>query len=69
MLKAVNMKGYKFGEKGCKFFLKGFGMIDTETNEFASFDGKIPYVLSTKKLVESCIVSGWAERMLRVKAV
>lgn len=69
MLKAVNMKGYKFGTKGYKFSMNGFGMVNPETNEFASFDGKVPYVLRTKKLIESCIDGGWPEKMLRVKAV
>jgi len=67
MLKAVNMKWYRFATKGGKFAMHGFGMVDTETNEFASFDGKVPYVLRTKKLIESCIADGWPEKMLRVK--
>lgn len=64
MLKAVNMKGYRFGKSG-KATLEGFGILDTETDTFASFDGSWPYVLRSKKLVQSCIDAGWPETMKR----
>lgn len=61
MIKAVNMKGYEFGGKGYSFIMEGFGMLDTETDKFVSHDGRIPYVLRSKKLVQSCIEAGWPE--------
>lgn len=70
MIKAVNIKGYKFGNGVYKFFFSaGFAMMDTDTNEFLSMDGVRPYVLRTKKLVNSCIDGEWPKKMLRVKAV
>lgn len=69
MMKAVNMKGYKFGSGSYKFTMNGFGMFDTETEEFVSFDGKIPYVLRTKKLTEICIEGKWPEKLKRVKHI
>lgn len=60
-MRAVNMKNYKFGSAIKWGFTKGFGMYDEERNEFVSADGKIPYVLDTKKLVESCISAGFAD--------
>ena len=67
MIKAVNMKNYRFG-KLANIMYKGFGMLDTETNSFVSFDGKTPYVLTTKKIIQSCIDGGWAEKLERVAA-
>ena len=64
MIKAVNMKGYRFG-KLANIEYKGFGMLDTETNTFVSFDGVRPYVLTTKKIIQSCIDAGWASDMKR----
>lgn len=54
MIKAVNMKSYKFGKRA-NIMYSGFGMLDTETNTFVSFDGVTPYVLTTKKIIQSCI--------------
>ena len=67
MIKAVNMKDYRFGKLG-NIHYTGFGMINTETKEFYSFDGKLPYVLRTKRIMESCIAGGWFETMKTVKA-
>lgn len=64
MIKAVNMKNYKFG-KGANARYSGFGMLDTETNTFVSFDGVTPYVLNTKKVIQSCIDAGWPETLGR----
>lgn len=64
MIKAVNMKDYKFG-KHENIFYKGFGMLDTESNTFVSFDGATPYVLRTKKIIQSCIDEGWPETLKR----
>lgn len=65
MIKAVNMKGYKFGKLASRMYA-GFGMLDTETDEFLSFDGFHPYVLDRKKVIQSCIDGGWTETMQRV---
>lgn len=65
MIKAVNMKNYRFGKNGSRAY-KGFGIIDTETNTFASFDGFHPYVLAQKKYIQSCIDGGWVETLDRV---
>ena len=54
-MKAVNMKNYRFGTKGFAFMMEGFGMYDEETDSFASIDGRVPYVLRTKKAIEACI--------------
>lgn len=48
MLKAVNMKNYRFGKLQNIQYI-GFGIIDTETNSFVSYDGFEPYVLERKK--------------------
>lgn len=64
MIKAVNMKNYKFG-KLANVRYSGFGMLDTETDTFVSFDGVTPYVLTTKKIIQSCIDGGWAETLKR----
>ena len=56
-MKAVNMKNYKFGDKVKWYYVKGFGMYDEATNSFASMDGKTPYILDTKKLMEACIAA------------
>lgn len=66
MLKAVNMKNYRFG-KLSNIVYEGFGAIDTETNEFISFDGSTPYVLRTKKIMQSVIDADWAMTMNSVK--
>lgn len=47
MIKAVNMKNYRFGKLASRAYM-GFGMLDTETNTFCSFDGVNPYVLGKK---------------------
>lgn len=65
MIKAVNMKNYRFGKSANKYYI-GFGMLDTDTNTFVSFDGCTPYVLSTKKYIQSCIDGDWAKSMYRV---
>ena len=65
MIKAVNMKGYRFG-KLANIEYKGFGMLDIETNTFVSFDGVKPYVLTTKKFVQSCIDAEWPKTLERV---
>lgn len=66
MIKAVNMKNYRFGKLGNKRF-SGFGAIDTDTNSFVSFDGINPYVLGTKKLIQSCIDAGWCNELKRAE--
>lgn len=66
MIKAVNMKNFRFGKAGNVRYV-GFGMLDTETNDFVSFDGCTPYVLKTKKLIESCIAAEWPETMKRAQ--
>lgn len=58
MIKAVNMKNYKFG-KLANIQYKGFGMLDTETDTFVSFTGFEPCVYRTKKLVQEFINDGW----------
>lgn len=63
MIKAVNMKNYKFKRGSYTVWYVGFGILDTETNEFLSMDGKNPYVLNTKKIVQSCIDAGWTAKM------
>lgn len=63
MIKAVNIKKYRFGKLGNMAYSQGFAMIDTETDEFLSFDGIYPYVLRTKKTIQSCIDGGWPEIM------
>lgn len=65
MIKAVNMKGYRFGKLG-NIEWKGYAMLDTDTNEFLSIDGFKPYVLTRKKYIQSCIDGGWASDMKRV---
>lgn len=65
MMKAVNMKNYRFG-KNANSYYEGFGILDTETDTFASFDGRDPYVLRRKHIVQSCIDAGWTETMKRV---
>lgn len=67
MIKAVNMKGFRFGKNANMGFRRGFGMLNTETNEFYSFDGVTPYVLETKKLVQSCINGNWVDTLKTVK--
>lgn len=64
MIKAVNMKTYRFGKLE-NIMYSGFGMLDTETNTFVSFDGVKPYVLDTKKIIQSCIDAGWPETLKR----
>lgn len=61
MIKAVNIKPYRFGKLGNMAYSKGFAMLDTDTNEFLSADGKFPYVLETKKIIQSCIDAGWED--------
>lgn len=65
MIKAVNMKSYRFGKLANRYY-KGFGMLDTETNTFVSFDGVNPYVLGSKKYIQSCIDGDWPKTMRRV---
>lgn len=65
MIKAVNMKNYRFGKKA-NIAYKGFGMLDTETDTFVSFDGINPYVLATKKVIQGCIDGNWPETLKRV---
>lgn len=65
MIKAVNMKNYRFGKLSNKRYI-GFGMLDTESNTFVSFDGITPYVLSSKKYIQSCIDGNWPETLKRV---
>lgn len=68
MIIAVNMKNFKFKIKGVYYMYKGFGMYDTDTNELLSFDGKEPYVLTKKYIIQGCIDGNWHETMKRVKA-
>ena len=56
-MKAVNMKNFRFGTGYTCFYFSGFGMYDEETKTFVSADGRMPYVLRTKKLVEACIAA------------
>lgn len=65
MIKAVNMKNYRFGKLG-NIRYTGFGILDTESNEFLSFNGKDPYVLTKKKVIQSCIDAEWYTTMKRV---
>lgn len=65
MIKAVNMKNYRFGKNANQYYI-GFGMLDTETNTFVSLDGIHPYVLGTKKIIEACIAGDWAATLERV---
>lgn len=65
MIKAVNMKNYKFGKLG-NIRYTGFGMLDTESDTFVSFDGATPYVLGTKRIIQSCIDGAWADTLKRV---
>ena len=64
MIKAVNMKNYRFGKRA-NIFYSGFDMLDMENNTFVSFDGITPYVLDTKKIIQSCIDAGWPETIKR----
>lgn len=66
MLKAINIKGYRFGRNANQWYSDGFAMLDTETDTFVSLDGFTPYILRTKKLVQACIDAGWPETMKRV---
>ncbi len=65
MIKAVNMNKYRFG-KLANISYKGFGMYDTESDTFVSYDGIVPYVLTTKKMIESCILADWPSTLKRV---
>lgn len=65
MFKAVNVKDYRFGKNGCIIF-EGFAILDTESNEILSMDGRLPYVLNRKKVIQSCIDGGWVDTMKRV---
>lgn len=68
MIKAVNIKNYTFKKGNLKFYYsRGFAMYDTESNEFISYDGIHPYVLDTKKLIQSCIDGGWFSTWQRCK--
>lgn len=56
MIKVINVKNYYFGKCFNKFYTgRAFGIIDTETNMFASFDGETPYVLDTKRIMQSVL--------------
>ncbi len=66
MIKAVNVKNYRFGKRGNTAYI-GFAMLDTDTDTFVSLDGIKPYVLTTKKLVESCIIAEWPATLRRVQ--
>lgn len=65
MMKAVNMKNYRFGKMANRMYI-GFGILDTETDEFVSHNGKDPFVLTTKKHVQSCIDADWPATLQRV---
>lgn len=65
MIKAVNMKTFRFGKLGNSYYI-GFGMYDTDTEKFLSLDGIQPYVLRTKKTIQSCIDGGWPATMKQV---
>ena len=65
MIKAINMKNFRFGKLGNQQYI-GFGMYDTDTEMFLSLDGVQPYVLRTKKIIQSCIDGGWPETMKQV---
>lgn len=62
MIKAVNMKNYRFGKLANAFYT-GFGMLDTDTEKFVSLDGIHPYVLGRKKVIQSIIDGGSVEHM------
>lgn len=66
MIKAVNVTSYRFGKLANMCYSRGFGALDTETNEFLSLDGKFPYVLERKKLVQSVIDANWNSWMKRI---
>lgn len=53
MLKAVNMKAYRFGKLG-NIRYTGFGILNTESGKFLAHNGH-PYVLRTKLLAQNCI--------------
>lgn len=65
MIKVINVKNYYFGTCFNRFFTgRAFGIIDTETGKFASFDGKMPYVLEKKYIMQSVLDSGnWIDTM------
>ena len=58
MMKVVNRKGYRFGKLANIEYI-GFGAIDERTGEFLSYDGKAPYVLQRKKIMQSVLDAGW----------
>ena len=63
MIKAVNMKGFEFkAGRGC-FIMQGFGLLDEEAKAFISKDGRVPYVVGTKRLAQSFIDSGCLDGM------
>ena len=66
MIKAINMKNFRFGKLGNRQYI-GFGMYDTDTEMFLSLDGIHPYVLRTKKIIQSCIDGGWPATMKQVE--
>lgn len=66
MIITVNMKNYKFGKQANRIY-KGFGMLDTETDEFISHDGFAPYVLTKKYIAQSMIDCGWAASLKTVQ--
>lgn len=60
MLKAVNIKGYRFGKNADRYFARGFAILDTETGDFLAYPASgIPYILDTKKVIQSCIDSNF----------
>lgn len=66
MLKAVNMKNYRFGKLQNIQYV-GFGILDTENNSFVSYDGFKPYVLDRKNIIQSVIDAEWPKDMKRVE--
>lgn len=67
MIKVVNVKNYRFGKLANSWY-EGFAMVNTETNEVYSYDGKHPYVLKTKKIMQSCFDNEWYKHMPTVPA-
>lgn len=64
MIKAVNMKNYRFGRRA-NISYSGFGMLDTDSDTFVSFNGVTPYVLTIKKTIEACILADWPSTLKR----
>lgn len=63
-MKAMNITKFRFATKSGKRtygFSKGFGIYVEGKGFLAMGDDNMPYVLATKKLVQSTIDAGWWE--------